>query len=65
MAELHLQRKETNVWPWIIGALVVAAVLWYVFMRADTRDTTSARSADSVSQMQPTGTAASPQPGTP
>ncbi len=66
MAELHVQRKETNVWPWIIGALLVAAVLWFVFMRSDAREMTTATTADSVYQTQPTpGTPASPPPGTP
>jgi len=58
MAELHVQRKETNVWPWIIGALLIAAVLWFVFLRADTRRVTSTTTADSVYQ-------APPAPGNP
>ncbi len=66
MAELHVQRKETNVWPWIIGALLVAGVLWFVFMRADTRDVTNSTTADSVYQTQPvTGAPVSPSPGRP
>jgi hypothetical protein len=66
MAELHVQRKETNVWPWIIGALLVAGVLWFVFMRADTRDGMNSTTADSVYQTQPVpGAPASRPPNTP
>lgn len=31
MAELHVQRKEGNMWPWIIAALVVLALLLWFF----------------------------------
>ncbi len=66
MAELHVQRKESNIWPWIIGALLLAAVLWFVFMRADTRNVTSANTADSMYAQPGQGTSANPMmPGTP
>ncbi len=40
MAELHVERKETNVWPWIIGGLIVLAlVLWVIFAAADEPET--------------------------
>ncbi len=65
MAELHVQRKETNVWPWIIGALLVGAVVWFVFMRGDTREMTSS-TPESVYQTQPVpGAPVTPPPGTP
>lgn len=53
MAELHVQRKDTNIWPWIIGAVLLAAVLWFVFLRADTRNVTSTNATDSTYQTQP------------
>ncbi len=53
MAELHVQKKETNIWPWIIGVLVLAAVLWYAFGRGDTMNTVTQSSADSAYQAQP------------
>ncbi len=66
MAELHVQRKETNVWPWIIGALLVGAVVWFVFMRGDTREINSSTAADSVYQTQPvSGAPVTPPPGRP
>lgn len=66
MAELHLQRKESNIWPWIIGALLLAAVLWFVFMRADTRTVTTANTADSMYTQPAPGTSTNPMtPGTP
>jgi hypothetical protein len=63
MAELHVQRKESSIWPWILGALLLVAVLWFVFMRADTRPVTAVNTADSVYQTKPAqGMSA---PGTP
>lgn len=31
MAEIEVQKKKTNIWPWIIGLLVLAAILYFVF----------------------------------
>lgn len=48
MAELNIERKERSAWPWLLlGALLVALVLWFVFGMADddaelaTADTTA------------------------
>ncbi len=30
MAELHVQEKERSVWPWILGAVIVLALLFYL-----------------------------------
>ena len=36
MAELHIERKERSAWPWLLlGALLVALVLWFLFGAAD------------------------------
>lgn len=66
MAELHVQRKQTNIWPWLIGVLVLAAVLWFVFGRADTRSVVTPVSADSTYQTPPApGSQATPIPAAP
>ncbi len=66
MAELHVQKKETNIWPWIIGLIVVAAVVWYAFGRSATTDSMTSRTADSTYQTPgAAGTATNPNPGTP
>ncbi len=65
MAELHVQKKEANIWPWIIGVLVLVAVLWYAFGRADTTDTVTRASADSAYQTPPPGMPVNPNPATP
>ncbi len=66
MAELHVQRKQTNIWPWIIGVLAIAAVLWFVFGRADTRSAATPGAADSAYQTSPApGSPATPSPATP
>ncbi|CAN5918726.1 hypothetical protein BH24BAC1_BH24BAC1_19590 [soil metagenome] len=33
MAEIEIQRKKTPIWPWILGALVVVALLWFLVNR--------------------------------
>ncbi len=38
MAEIKVERKERSVWPWIIGALVLLALIWFFFIRPETND---------------------------
>ena len=53
MAEIPIQRKEgRNIWPLLIGLLVLAAVLWFVFARQRGPDTAAAR-ADSAAVATP------------
>jgi integral membrane sensor domain MASE1 len=28
MAEINIEKKKNNIWPWIIGILIVLALLW-------------------------------------
>jgi hypothetical protein len=30
MAEIHVEKKNRPVWPWIVGILLIAAVIWIV-----------------------------------
>lgn len=51
MAELHVQRKEPNIWPWVLGGLLVLAlILWFVFGRGDEQVGRLADQADSTMQ---------------
>ena len=53
MADIPIQRKEgRNIWPLLIGLLVLAAVLWFVFARQRGPDTAAAR-ADSAAVATP------------
>ena len=53
MAEIPIQRKEgRNIWPLLIGLLVLAAVLWFVFARQRSPNTAAAR-ADSAAVATP------------
>lgn len=48
MADIPIQRKEgRNIWPMLIGLLVLAAALWFIFARGPGSDTAAAR-ADSA-----------------
>jgi len=68
VAEIPIQRKEgRNIWPLLIGLLVLAAVLWFVFARQRSPDTAAAR-ADSAAVAAPavrTDSAAGTTTGTP
>ena len=48
MADIPIQRKEgRNIWPLLIGLLVLLAILWFIFGRRATDNTAAAR-ADST-----------------
>ncbi len=49
MAELHVQRKENSVWPWIVVALIVLALLfWYFWGRGDNLNVAAVDDTDST-----------------
>ncbi|MFL5617248.1 MAG: hypothetical protein ACJ79A_02505 [Gemmatimonadaceae bacterium] len=53
MADIPIQRKEgRNIWPLLIGLLLLVAVLWFVFGRQHTPNTAAAR-ADSAAVATP------------
>jgi hypothetical protein len=55
VAEIPIQRKEgRNIWPLLIGLLVIVAVVWFVFARPGTPNTTAVR-ADSAAVASPAG----------
>ena len=44
MAEIPIRRKEgRNVWPLLLGLIVLAAVLWFVVARRSTNTATAVR----------------------
>jgi len=49
MAELHVQRKDRNVWPWILAAVIlVAVVFWFWQSRNDSPGLAQANATDST-----------------
>ncbi len=49
MAELHVQKKEQSIWPWVLAALIILALLlWFLLGRGDNRDATAASMTDST-----------------
>lgn len=49
MAELHVQRKERSVWPWIVAALIILGVLaWLLWGRGDDFDVAAVDGTDST-----------------
>lgn len=31
MADIHIDRKRTSIWPWIIGLIVLALLIWALY----------------------------------
>jgi hypothetical protein len=63
VADINIERKKTNIWPWIIGILLILALLW-AFMnyrtnaRATSADTTAIQADTAIGA----GTATSTRP---
>lgn len=55
MAEIPIERKEhRNIWPWIIGIIVLLIILWLLFGR-HRNDNTAATGTDTAAMMAPAG----------
>ena len=53
MADINIERKGASVWPWILGLLILAGVVW-VLMRYYQGDSDNAgTAADSTVVQQP------------
>ena len=50
MAEIHIERKRTNIWPWIIGLILAALLIWALYAVMDRDDDVTPDTA-SVSQL--------------
>lgn len=48
MAELHIERKDRSIWPWVIGVLLLLALLWFVFGRGNRNDVVATDTAAPV-----------------
>ena len=49
MAEIPIQEKrKSNIWPWIIGAVVLLLALWLLLGRKDDDDTTTPATQDTT-----------------
>jgi hypothetical protein len=55
MAEIEIQRKKPPIWPWILGALVLVALLWFLV------DQAGQRSPDQTTATATTATTTSPR----
>lgn len=47
MAEINIERKERNAWPWLLAGVLLLGLLWFLFARND-NGTMTATSADST-----------------
>lgn len=63
MADIPIQRKEgNNIWPWIIGLIVILAIAWFLFARNRNTVPAGAAMTDSTGVM--TTPYVAPAPGT-
>jgi uncharacterized membrane protein len=54
MAEIKIEKKKP-VWPWIIALLLIAAVVYYVFLREDQTQNTNRTEIENVTPADTTG----------
>ncbi|MGH7664910.1 MAG: hypothetical protein ACRENI_11520 [Gemmatimonadaceae bacterium] len=38
MAEIKIEKKEANVWPWVIGLVILAALVWFFLTQRNAAD---------------------------
>jgi hypothetical protein len=41
MAEIRVEKKRTNIWPWIIGLILVALLIWGIAAMTNNRNQTN------------------------
>ena len=52
MAEIHIERKRTtNIWPWIIGLILAALLVWALYAVMGRDNGTVVDDTASVSQL--------------
>jgi len=62
MAELLVQKKKRSVWPWVLVALLIAALVAFMLLRNDTPATNDSIPGESTNRTTsaPTGTGTRP-----
>jgi hypothetical protein len=61
MAEIKLERKGTPIWPWILGLLLLAALLWF-FLGRDTDGAANTAGDSATAALDSAGSAANTIP---
>ena len=53
MADINIERKGASIWPWILGLLILAGVVWVVMRYYQADGDTAGVPADSTVVQQP------------
>lgn len=64
MADINVERKGPSIWPWVIGLLVLALLIWAIAEMVDTdEDVTEVAETDGVEQVEePPAAVPEPEP---
>ena len=56
MADINVERKRgPGVWPWIIGVIILALILWWLFARGGATGSDAGNAVDTTVATTPTG----------
>jgi hypothetical protein len=54
VADINVERKQgPGIWPWIIGVIILALILWWLFARGRTDRTEPAPAVDTTTAVAP------------
>ena len=61
MADINVERKSTSIWPWILGLIALALLIW-VLVEALGNDEPEVAAVPAVTEVQPTVPPVAPEP---
>ncbi len=50
MAEIKIEKRNNNFWPWVLGLLLVIAVIWFISSSNTDKDDLNRRNAPQTTE---------------